>query len=99
MFWWLILLPMVSALRTDWTCMHSAGAEELKDIVDEYSKSFPCEECRDHFNDLLKVHPFQLEDVNTDKDAKVWSWLTHNIVNKRIGKKWESFDIMTQYRT
>jgi hypothetical protein len=96
---WLILLPAAGALRSDWACMHNAGAEELKVIVDEYSESFPCEDCRDHFNDLLKVHPFQLKDVKTDNDAKVWSWLTHNLVNKRIGKKWEPFDIMTQYRT
>ena len=98
MFWCLFFLPMVSALRSDWTCMHNAGVNELKEIVSEYSESFPCEECRDHFNDLLKIHPFQLEDVNTDHDAKVWSWLTHNIVNKRIGKKWEPFDIMSRYQ-
>lgn len=94
---WLILLPVVGAVRSDWTCMHNAGVEELKEIVSEYSDSFPCEECREHFNELLEIHPFQLEDVKTDHDAKVWSWLTHNIVNKRIGKKWEPFDIMDKY--
>lgn len=97
MLWVFLLFHVASAIRSDWSCMHNAGVEELKEIVSQYSESFPCEECREHFNDLLEVHPFQLEDVKTDDDAKVWSWLTHNIVNKRIGKKWEPFDIMTQY--
>lgn len=95
---WLWFLPVVAAVRSDWECMHSANVDELKEIVQEYAIAFPCEDCRIHFNDLLEVHPFQLEDVKTDDDAKVWSWLTHNIVNKRIGKQWEPFDIMNQYR-
>jgi hypothetical protein len=93
-----ILLFLPLALRYDWEYMHKAGVDQLKGIVQEYSKSFPCEECREHFNDLLEVHPFQIDNVNTNEDAKVWSWLTHNIVNKRLGKTWESFDIMTQYQ-
>ena len=94
---WLLLLPVASALRYDWQCMHEAGANELKSIIQEYSESFPCEECRDHFNDLLEVHPFQVDDIHTDYDARVWSWLTHNLVNKRLGKPWESYDITNQY--
>lgn len=90
---WLWFLPLLF----DWECMHHANVAELKEIVSEYSQSFPCEECREHFNELLEIHPFQLADVKTDHDAKVWSWLTHNIVNKRIGKKWEPFDIMDKY--
>jgi len=96
MRWW-IFLPVASALRYDWQCMHEANVDELKQIVQEYSESFPCEECRDHFNDLLEVHPFQLDDIKTDEDAKVWSWLTHNLVNKRLGKPWEPIDVMNQY--
>lgn len=99
MIWFLIFLPVVSAIRYDWQCMHEAGAAELKDIVTEYSDSFPCEECREHFNDLLASHPFQLDDIQSDEDAKVWSWLTHNMVNKRLGKSWEPFHITNQYQT
>ena len=97
MFWF--ILPVVSALRYDWQCMHEAGVSELKSIVNEYSESFPCEECREHFNELLDSHPFQVDDIQTDEDAKVWSWLTHNMVNKRIGKPWEPFHITSQYQT
>lgn len=92
-------LPVVSALRYDWQCMHESGVEELKGIVQEYSESFPCEECREHFNELLVSHPFQVDDIKTDEDARVWSWLTHNMVNKKIDKPWVSFNIMTQYQT
>lgn len=93
MKWLWLLLP----LAYDWQCMHEAGFDELKNIVTEYSESFPCEECREHFNDLLDSHPFQVNDIKTDEDAKVWSWLTHNMVNKRLGKPWEPFNIMHQY--
>ena len=99
MKWLWLLLPIVSATRYDWQCMHEASADELKTIVQEYSESFPCEECKDHFNNLLETHPFQMDDIKTDEDAKVWSWLTHNMVNKRLGKAWEPFNIMTQYQT
>ena len=99
MKWLWFFLPLASALRYDWQCMHEAHVDELKTIVQEYSESFPCEECRDHFNDLLVSHPFQVDDIKTDEDAKVWSWLTHNMVNKRLGKPWEPFDIMSQYQT
>ena len=94
---WLIFLPIVQAMRYDWAYMHEAGARHLRDVVNEYATEFPCEECREHFNDMLDTHPFQLDDVQTDEDARVWTWLTHNLVNKRIGKKWESFAIMHQY--
>lgn len=97
MMFFLILLPLASAMRYDWQYMHEAGANDLKRIVHEYSESFPCEECRVHFNDLLEIHPIQLEDVTTDEDARVWSWLTHNLVNKRLGKPWEPIGVMRKY--
>lgn len=98
MLWWIFFVPIASALKYDWQCMHEADADGLKQIIDDYSQTFPCEECRDHFNELLETHPFQVDDIKTDADAKVWSWLTHNMVNKRLGKSWEPFDIMNQYQ-
>ena len=76
MLWIFLLIHVASAVRSDWACMHNAGVEELNEIVAEYSESFPCEECREHFNELLEIHPFQLEDVKTDYDAKAVSY-TH----------------------
>ena len=54
----------------------------------DYAERFPCEECRDHFSALVADHPFPLEHVATDEEARVWTWLTHNIVNRRLGKPW-----------
>lgn len=94
----LLLIQSCYALQTDWVCMHEASVNNMKDIVNEYAVSFPCEDCREHFNNLLDTHCFPLEYVQTDEEAKIWSWLTHNIVNKRIGKKWQPFSIMDNYR-
>ena len=30
------------------------------------------------------------------EDARVWTWLTHNLVNKRLNKAWVSFDILLE---
>lgn len=93
----LCVSPVLSTTRSDWSCMHLASVDELKSIVREYSESFPCEECRNHFNDMLETHAFPLEHVHTDEEARIWSWLTHNMVNVRIGKRWEPFSIMDKY--
>ena len=92
-----LLLHVSTALRTDWGCMHRAGVEEMRDIVEEYLETFPCEDCRNHFNDLVSTHCFPLEHVTTDEESRIWSWLTHNIVNKRIGKPWEPYSVMSEY--
>ena len=102
-WWWLFLVPVAGIgltsqpLRSDWACMHRAGVDEMKDIVQEYATSFPCEECREHFNVMLETHWFPIERVQTDEEARIWSWLTHNLVNVRIGKDWEPYSIMDQY--
>ena len=91
------LLPLVSA-SYDWERLHRADASTLHPIVEEYVQHFPCEECRIHFQDLVENHPFPLHYVRSDKDAEIWTWLTHNLVNKRIGKPWESYGITYQYQ-
>ena len=93
----LLLVHVVGAVRTGWGCMHRADVGEMKDIVAEYLETFPCEDCRNHFNDLVATHCFPLEHVTTDEEARIWSWLTHNIVNQRIGKAWEPYSIMDNY--
>ena len=81
----------------DWSRLHRClTANELAATVDDYSENFPCLDCRDHFQKLLDIHPFPIEYVRTTEDARVWTWLTHNLVNKRLNKKWESFDIMDE---
>ncbi len=85
--WKWLLLPLV--LDFSWERLHSARTvPELVRTVHEYQERFPCEECREHFNELVQNHPFPLEEVHTLEDMRIWTWLTHNMVNRRIGKEW-----------
>ena len=61
---------------------------ELAKTVQEYERSFPCESCRSDFAKLVQAHPFPLETVETELDVRMWTWLTHNLVNERLGKEW-----------
>lgn len=71
-----------------WAPLHEAPTvEALVNKVHEYQASFPCEECRVHFNKMLETH-WPVEEVCSLEEARVWAWLTHNMVNKRIGKEW-----------
>lgn len=87
----------VRAYDYDWNRLHACRtATQLKDTVADYHENFPCLDCRDHFQSLLAQHPFPLDRVQTPKDVLVWTWFTHNLVNLRLNKTWESFDIMDE---
>tara|TARA_B100001063_G_C16408865_1_gene378536 strand:+ start:93 stop:404 length:312 start_codon:yes stop_codon:yes gene_type:complete len=96
---WALLLLLVPALSYDydWQRLHTCdSAAELRETVDDYAENFPCLDCREHFQSLLQIHPFPLEYVRSPEDVRVWTWLTHNLVNVRLHKTWESFDIMDE---
>ncbi|MDA7838871.1 Erv1/Alr family FAD-linked sulfhydryl oxidase [bacterium] len=97
---WFCLFLCVSSIRAyeyDWARLHSClTPKDLKETVDDYLQHFPCLDCREHFSDMISQHPFPLEFVRTTEDARVWTWLTHNFVNVRLNKPWESFDIMLE---
>ena len=87
----------VRAYDYDWNRLHACRtATQLKDTVADYHENFPCVDCRDHFQSLLAQHPFPLDHVQTPKDVRVWTWFTHNLVNLRLNKTWESVDIMDE---
>lgn len=99
MYMWTLLLLVVSAwsFDYDWGRLHSCETPvQLKSTVADYKENFPCLDCREHFQSLLKIHPFPLDYVRTPEDARVWTWLTHNLVNARLNKTWHSFDIMDE---
>lgn len=99
MIWTLLifLLHHANAYSYDWARLHSClTPQKLKETVLDYSKHFPCLECREHFVRLVDTHPFPLNFVKTTEDARVWTWMTHNLVNMRLNKTWESFDIMLE---
>lgn len=95
---WLVLLVLVQATAFyDWERLHRCqSVAELTETVADYRENFPCVDCRDHFQALLGTHPFPLELVHTPADVRVWTWFTHNLVNLRLNKTWESYDIMDE---
>ncbi len=51
--------------------------------IENISNNFPCDICKKHINKYIKEHPFPCEYLKYFK----WSWIFHNTVNIRIGKK------------
>lgn len=98
MMWVLLLLTVpVLSYNYDWQRLHRCSSvPELRETVFDYKENFPCLDCREHFNSLLEIHPYPLDYVRTPEDVRVWTWFTHNLVNLRLNKTWESFDIMDE---
>lgn len=93
----LILFSNAYAYNYDWQRLHACETPlGLRQTVEDYRENFPCLDCREHFQSLLSIHPFPLDYVRTPEDVRVWTWLTHNLVNLRLNKTWESFDIMDE---
>ena len=91
-------MSIVTAYNYDWERLHRcATPSELVEAVDDYKENFPCLDCREHLQSLLLMHPFPLEYVKTLQDVQIWTWFTHNLVNKRLDKPWEPYDIMYNY--
>ena len=99
-FIWCLLLSLPAhAFDYSWRRLHEAASpEELQRTVEDYRSSFPCEECRGDFDAMVEAHPFPIEEVNTVEEARIWSWLTHNMVNRKLEKDWQSFEIMYKYK-
>ena len=96
---WLWMLICIGATSGDytWDRLHRClTPEELTQTVAEYETGFPCLDCREHFQSLLRMHPFPLGNVYTSEDVRVWTWLTHNLINERLNKPWVSFDVMME---
>ena len=94
---WVFLLLIVSAwsFDYDWGRLHQClTPAQLKSTIGDYKENFPCLDCREHFQSLLETHPFPLDYVKTPADCRIWTWFTHNLVNIRLNKTWESFDIL-----
>ena len=95
MWKYFLFIPL---LYTGWSDLHNAQSlEEFRSIVNDLRTNFPCEECRKDFDQLVESHPFPVDEVKDCSEMRIWSWLTHNIVNKKIGKEWERSSIMSEY--
>lgn len=61
--------------------------QTLTSYIHLFSRVYPCRECAEHFQVLLKRYPPQ---VSSREHASQWGCHVHNQVNKRLGK--EIFD-------
>lgn len=84
--------------RAGWKMIHTILAQYPEEPSDDdritlstylklLSRVYPCRECAEHFQELLKQYPPQL---SSRKAAVMWGCDAHNKVNKRLGK--EIFD-------
>lgn len=84
--------------RAGWKMIHTILAQYPEEPTEEdrmtlstylklLSRVYPCRECAEHFQELLKLYPPQL---SSRKAAVMWGCDAHNKVNKRLGK--EIFD-------
>jgi len=71
-----------------WTLLHSLAAQgedaeaqhDLNATRSALGEFFDCVDCREHF---MKI-PFDSSDGQTKRNAQLWWWRAHNIVNMRV---------------
>ncbi|KLT38268.1 hypothetical protein CC85DRAFT_267437 [Cutaneotrichosporon oleaginosum] len=62
----------------------------LKSFFYLFSRLYPCGECAEHFQKMLKTYPPQ---TSSRKAASMWLCSVHNLVNERLHKP--EFDCLT----
>lgn len=73
-----------------WSMFHTLAARtddkkamaELQVVRDAIWYFFDCQDCRDHFFQI----PLTKGEVNNRREAQLWWWNAHNIVNRRVKK-------------
>ena len=58
-------------------------SKTFKDFMHLFSLLYPCGDCANHFQGLLKQYPPQ---ASSRKSASLWLCSMHNRVNARLGK-------------
>lgn len=92
-----ILLPFVTKEdlgRATWTFLHTLAAQypddptrqqkkDVKELVQILSRMYPCSECANHFNEVLRSNPVQ---SGSHAEFSQWLFHVHNVVNRSISK-------------
>jgi hypothetical protein len=65
-----------------------AARGDLETIRETIQDFFDCEDCRQHF---LQI-PFTPGDALTRRDAQLWLWSAHNIVNQHVKELEEHYE-------
>ncbi|XP_030469256.2 FAD-linked sulfhydryl oxidase ERV1 isoform X4 [Syzygium oleosum] len=64
--------------RATWTFLHTLAAQ-----MAILSRMYPCQECADHFKDILRANPVQ---AGSHTEFSQWLCHVHNVVNRSLGK-------------
>ncbi|EXJ61290.1 uncharacterized protein A1O5_11847 [Cladophialophora psammophila CBS 110553] len=80
--------------RAAWKVLHTTMArfpdkptqdesDALKSYIYLFARLYPCGECAEHFQQILKKYPPQ---TSSRSSAAAWACFVHNVVNERKGK-------------
>ncbi|KAI4367123.1 hypothetical protein MLD38_022894 [Melastoma candidum] len=80
--------------RCTWTFLHTLAAQypdnptrqqkrDVKELMAILSRMYPCQECADHFKEVLRANPVQ---AGSHADFSQWLCYVHNVVNRSLGK-------------
>ena len=80
--------------RAAWKVLHTTMArfpdkptvdesEALNQYLHLFARLYPCGECAEHFQKILKKYPPQ---TSSRSSAAAWACFVHNLVNERKGK-------------
>ncbi|XP_030469254.2 FAD-linked sulfhydryl oxidase ERV1 isoform X2 [Syzygium oleosum] len=80
--------------RATWTFLHTLAAQypdkptrqqkkDVKELMAILSRMYPCQECADHFKDILRANPVQ---AGSHTEFSQWLCHVHNVVNRSLGK-------------
>ncbi|KAI3431048.1 Sulfhydryl oxidase [Psidium guajava] len=80
--------------RATWTFLHTLAAQypdyptrqqkkDVKELMAILSRMYPCQECADHFKEILRANPVQ---AGSHTEFSQWLCHVHNVVNRSLGK-------------
>ncbi|KAF7848339.1 hypothetical protein BT93_L2081 [Corymbia citriodora subsp. variegata] len=80
--------------RATWTFLHTLAAQypdkptrqqkkDVKELMAILSRMYPCQECADHFKEILRANPVQ---AASHTEFSQWMCHVHNVVNRSLGK-------------
>ncbi|KAH7518084.1 hypothetical protein FEM48_Zijuj09G0133200 [Ziziphus jujuba var. spinosa] len=80
--------------RATWTFLHTLAAQypdnptrqqkrDVKELMSILTRMYPCKECGDHFQEILRANPVQ---AGSHTDFSQWLCHVHNVVNRSLGK-------------
>jgi FAD-linked sulfhydryl oxidase len=77
-----------------WVFLHTLAAQypdtpssrqkrDVRNLIDILTRVYPCGECAEHFQDIVRAHPPQVE---SREALSRWTCEVHNVVNRSLGK-------------